>query len=65
MRVTDTNVAYEPQVTTANNELALDEVARIVSNLTRVPRLDEIKEWFSALLMRQRDYESHRVFTSR
>jgi cysteine dioxygenase len=65
MRVTDTNIVYEPQVITASNELALDEVAGIISNLNRVPTLDEIKEWFAALLMRQRDYESYRAFTKR
>jgi cysteine dioxygenase len=65
MRVSDTNIIYEPQAATANSELALDEVARIISNLTTVPTLEEIKEWFAALLMRQRDYENHRVFTKR
>jgi cysteine dioxygenase len=65
MRVSDTNVVYEPQVATATNELALEEVARTINNLNRVPTLDEIKEWFAALLMRQRDYENYRVFTPR
>ncbi|HVG21739.1 MAG TPA: cysteine dioxygenase family protein [Blastocatellia bacterium] len=65
MRVTDTNVVYEPRTATATGELSLDEVARIITNLKEVPTLGEIKEWFSALLMRQRDYESYRVFTKR
>ncbi|HEX8091620.1 MAG TPA: cysteine dioxygenase family protein [Blastocatellia bacterium] len=65
MRVTDTDAAYEPRVSEAAGELSLDEVARIIDGLKKVPTLDEIKEWFSALLMRQRDYESYRAFTKR
>ena len=65
MRVTDTNVVYEPQITTATSELSLDEVAEKITNLTSVPSLDEIKKWFSALLLRQRDYERYRIFTKR
>jgi cysteine dioxygenase len=65
MRVTDTDVAYEPGVSTAADELSLDEVARIIAGLKKVPTLDEIKGWFSALLMRQRDYERYRTFTKR
>jgi cysteine dioxygenase len=65
MRVTDTNAAYEPQIATATSELSLDEVARIITDLKRVPTLDEIKEWFAALMMRQRDYESYRIFAKR
>ena len=65
MRVTDTNVVYEPQSTKATSELSLDEVAEKITNLTSVPSLDEIKEWFSALLLRQRDYERYRIFTKR
>jgi len=65
MRVTDTNAAYEPQATTATSEFSLDEVARIITGLKRVPALSEIKEWFSAIMMRQRDYESYRLFAKR
>jgi cysteine dioxygenase len=65
MRVTDTNAVYEPQITTATSELSLDEVAEKITNLTSVPSLDEIKGWFSALLLRQRDYERYRIFTKR
>lgn len=65
MRVTDTNMVYEPQAATTNSELALDELAGIITDLRRVPTLDEIKEWFSALLMRQRDYERYRAFAKR
>ncbi|MFP5261436.1 MAG: cysteine dioxygenase [Blastocatellia bacterium] len=65
MRVTDTDVAYEPRVSTAADELSLDEVARIIAGLKKAPTLDEIKGWFSALLMRQRDYERYRAFTKR
>jgi cysteine dioxygenase len=65
MRVTDTNDVYEPQITTATTELALDEVAERINNLTGVPSLDQIKEWFATLIVRQRDYERYRVFTKR
>jgi cysteine dioxygenase len=65
MRVTDTNAICDPRITTAASELSLDEVADNINSLTRVPSLDEIKEWFSALLVRQRDYDRYRVFTKR
>jgi cysteine dioxygenase len=65
MRVTDTNALYEPQITTATAELSLDEIADKIGNLTRVPSLDEIKDWFGALHLRQRDYERYRIFTKR
>src|SRR5215211_9537356 len=65
MRVTDTNAVYDPRITTEASELSLDEVADNINNLTRVPSLDEIKEWFSALLVRQRDYDRYRVFAKR
>ena len=64
MRVTDTNAVYEPQIATST-ELSLDEVADRINNLTSVPSLDEIKDWFSALFLRQRDYERYRIFTKR
>jgi cysteine dioxygenase len=65
MRVTDTNIIYEPRTVSAADELTLGELADIINGLKAVPKLDEIKQWFSALLPRQRDYESYRVFASR
>ncbi|HKP87858.1 MAG TPA: cysteine dioxygenase family protein [Blastocatellia bacterium] len=65
MRVTDTNITYEPRAISATDELTLGEMAEIIKNLKAVPKLDEIKRWFSAFLPRQRDYEAHRVFAAR
>ncbi len=65
MRVTDTNIIYEPQTITASDELSLDELSETIKNLKAVPKLEEIKQWFSTLLLRQRDYEPYRVFTPR
>ena len=65
MRVTDTNIIYEPQTITASDELSLGELSETIKNLKAVPKLEEIKQWFSALLLRQRDYEPYRVFTPR
>ena len=65
MRVTDTNIIYEPQTITASDELSLGELSESIKNLKAVPKLEEIKQWFSALLLRQRDYEPYRAFTPR
>ena len=65
MRVTDTNIIYEPQTITTSDELSLDELSETIKNLKAVPKLEEIKQWFSALLLRQRDYEPYRAFTPR
>ncbi|HEX8183436.1 MAG TPA: cysteine dioxygenase family protein [Blastocatellia bacterium] len=65
MRVTDTNAVYEPQIATATSELSLGELADKINNLTTLPSLREIKEWFSALMVRQRDYDRYRVFAKR
>ena len=65
MRVTDTNIIYESRTITASEELSLGELTETIGNLKAVPKLEEIKNWFSALLLRQRDYEPYRVFTPR
>lgn len=65
MRVADTITGYAPPSATAGRELSLAEVAETITNLDRVPQLAEIIEWFSALSMRPRDYERHRLFTPR
>jgi cysteine dioxygenase len=65
MRVTDTNVITAPPIAIAVDELALNEVAEVINNLKAVPDLDDVKAWFSALLLRQRDYESYRLFSKR
>jgi cysteine dioxygenase len=65
MRVTDTNTVYESRTVQAADELTLGELAQIVNDLKAVPKLDDIRQWFSALLPRQRDYEPYRVFAKR
>lgn len=65
MQVTDTNTIFEPSADTSVKEISLGEAAEIIRNLKEVPTLDQIKEWFSSLLLRQRDYEQYRLFTTR
>lgn len=65
MRVTDTNTIIEPEHLTTAGELALDELAETVLGLNAVPSLEQVKEWFSQLILRQRDYERYRSFTER
>lgn len=65
MRVTDTQIVAPPPAGIAIDELTLGEVAEIIHNLTAVPSLDDVKAWFAALLLRQRDYESYRLFSKR
>lgn len=65
MRVTDTNVIAAPPIAMAVDELALNEVAELINNLKAVPDLDDVKAWFAALLLRQRDYEVYRLFSKR
>ncbi len=65
MRVTDTNTVAGPEHITATQELALDELAETILSLNAVPSLEQVKEWFSQLILRQRDYERFRSFTER
>jgi cysteine dioxygenase len=64
MQISDTNV-IEPVATTTTTELTLGEVADTIRNLSEVPTLEQIKRWFGALLLRQRDYDCYRMFTER
>lgn len=65
MRVTDTNTIVEPEPLTATTEIALDELAERILSLNAVPSLEQVKEWFSQLILRQRDYERYRSFAER
>ena len=65
MRVTDTNTVAEPEPLAATAELALDELTETILSLNAVPSLEQVKEWFSQLVLRQRDYERYRSFTER
>lgn len=61
MRVTDTNVIIEPEIET-EAEANLRELAQLIKSLDAVPSLAQIKDWFSSLEIRKRDYESFRLF---
>ena len=65
MRVIDTNLSYKPQASATASDLSLSELAETINSLKEVPSLDKIKEWFSALDLRSRDYERFRIFASR
>lgn len=65
MRVTDSNILLAPDTITTSTELTLSEIADNIRNLSEVPSLEQIKEWFSSLIIRQRDYERYRAFTAR
>jgi cysteine dioxygenase len=65
MRVTDTSAVAEPSAANPVGEYALDELAHIIRGLKEAPTLSDIKGWFSSLVVRQRDYEHHRIFAER
>src|SRR6185503_7709656 len=65
MRVSDTHAVSAPVISVPAGELTVGEVANIINNLKEVPSLEEIREWFSKLNIRRRDYESYRMFTPR
>jgi cysteine dioxygenase len=65
MGVTDTEAALAQDIKTPDCELTLGELAEIIGSLKQVPTLDEVKDWFSRALLRQRDYEPFRIFTPR
>ena len=48
---------------TGRCELSLEELSDRIEELTAVPTLGEVVDWFSSLLIRQRDYETHRFFS--
>jgi cysteine dioxygenase len=62
VQVSDTNVIAEPVAAVSPGEMTLVEVAESIRNLTGVPSLTQIKEWFAALQLRQREYEPYRLF---
>jgi cysteine dioxygenase len=64
MQISDTNV-IELVATTTATELTLGEVADAIRELSEVPSLEQIKRWFAALLLRQRDYDCYRMFADR
>ena len=65
MRVIDTNQITAPPPAVSVNELTLGEVAEIINQLKAVPSLEDVEAWFSALLLRQRDYDAYRLFSAR
>ena len=65
MQVTDTNIVAAPPTAIAVDEWTLGEVAEMIHNLKAVPSLKDVEEWFSALLLRQRDYDAYRLFSKR
>lgn len=65
MRVKDTTVAVAPQLLSTSNELTIAELAEYINTLKAIPTVAQIKERFSSLLLRQRDYETYRLFTEK
>jgi len=63
MQVRDSNIVLQPPQSTGLSELTLWELTEIVNGLTAVPSLSQVIDWFSSLLMRQRDYEAYRLFS--
>jgi cysteine dioxygenase len=62
MQVRDSSrVFYAPH--SAPPELSLGELTETIRGLSEVPTLATVIEWFSSLLIRQRDYDSHRLFS--
>jgi cysteine dioxygenase len=65
MQVRDTTIAYAAEPAVINNELTLDELVGYINNLKAVPTVEQVKEQFTSLLLRQRDYERYRLFAKR
>jgi len=63
MQVRDTNTVLQAPPPVGRSELSLEELADRIGGLTAVPTLGEVVDWFSSLLIRQRDYESYRFFS--
>jgi cysteine dioxygenase len=65
MRVRDTHAAIAVEPSVVSTELTLDELVAYINNLTKVPTVEEIAEKYKALLLRQRDYQHHRLFSEK
>jgi cysteine dioxygenase len=65
MRVIDTNAAYAPQPFSSISELSLVELIDYITTLSALPTVSEIEKKFAALVLRQRDYDSFRIFTEK
>jgi cysteine dioxygenase len=65
MRVIDTTIAYAAEASQTDNELTLDELADYINRLPQQPTVEQVKEKFASLLLRQRDYEMYRLFTGK
>jgi cysteine dioxygenase len=65
MRVLDTTTAYITEPTEHKEELTLAELADYINNLKAIPTVEQIKEKFASLLLRQRDCEAYRLFTKK
>ncbi|HUK89972.1 MAG TPA: cysteine dioxygenase family protein [Blastocatellia bacterium] len=62
MQASETRI-YEPGASCAERERSLDELIEIVNGLTEAPSLADVTGWFNSCLLRQRDYERHRLFS--
>ena len=65
MSVIPVNTVFVAESATAESELTLNELADKINALREVPTLEQIKEWFSQLVIRQRDYDRFCVFDER
>jgi cysteine dioxygenase len=65
MRVKDTTVAVVSQPIATSVELTIAELADYINTLSDIPTVDQIKQQFNSLFLRQRDYEGYRIFTPR
>jgi cysteine dioxygenase len=65
MRVADTIASLETQSGISVISSPLSDLAVHIDNLTSIPSLTDIKNWFSELTLRAQDYPRYRVFTPR
>ena len=65
MQVRDTNIIFQPEAASTSTEHTLQELIERISNLTSIPPLATIEQWFSSLLVSQRDFQKYRVFAER
>ncbi len=65
MQVRDTNTNFLRERASTSTEHTLQELIDRMSNLTSIPSLAMIEQWFSSLLVSQRDFQRYRVFAER
>ncbi|PYP86612.1 MAG: hypothetical protein DMF61_13105 [Blastocatellia bacterium AA13] len=65
MQVRDTNVIVQPEDASQPAEHTLQELIDRIKDLSEIPSLLDVENWFSSLLVSQRDFHPYRMFADR